>query len=514
MSITCQICQTIFPNIIPWQHLKKHGVTSAEYKINYGPLYGEETIRKIAERVPHNKGKKVTDPTSLENIRLATAKREERFRNGEIRRGQKWDDEHKQLLSRKTKEYAAANPEKMSARGLKSIETRKTNGYDLAFFRGCSHSAESKEKMAKGLARANAKKTQKRNERISSLITQYNLTLLSTLDRDPLELKCNTCKYEFTFTAQYFNPTRTFSEMCPQCYPRVTRKSKGETELYEYVQRICPDAIQGYREKYHSSEIDIFIPSKNIGFEFDGLYWHSEEVLGSIGQRRTKSDEKRKWFAEKGVRLITIFSDEWEQKQKIVKSRTAAILGATTKRIYARQCQIIELSSAQASSFCDDHHIMGKGRSNVRVGLCHNGALVSVMTFSKSNLSRKIRGWELNRFASITDTTVVGGASKMFKYFIEHYAPESIISYSDNRWSLGNLYSRLGFEKVSDGTPNYWYFKLPNGERIHRFTLRKNKTDDQTLTEYENRVQQGYSRIWDCGSAKWVWRTPLPLETS
>lgn len=509
MSITCQICQTTFPKIIPWQHLRKHDITTEEYKSKFGNVYSLETLSKFESRIPHNKGKKVTDPEILESIRAGHARREERFRNGEFRRGKKWDEEHKKLLSQRTKEYAAANPEKMSARGHKSIETKKMNGHDLAFFRGCSHSVESKEKMAQAAAKANAIKTKNRCERIKQLSSEYQISILSPLDQDPLDLKCDVCAYQFSFTAQYFSPGKTFSEMCPKCYPRAIRKSKGETELYEFIRLLCPDAVHGYREKYHSSEIDIFVPSKNIGFEFDGLYWHSEEVLNNNGHSKTKSDDKRKAFAEKGITLITIFSDEWEQKQQVVKSRVSAILGVTSKRIYARCCELREISSKSAAEFCNANHIMGKARSNVRVGLYHNNELVSVMTFSKSNISRKVYGWELNRFASMADTIVVGAASKMFKYFTEQYTPESVVSYSDNRWSTGNLYGKLGFSKVSNGTPNYWYFMLPAAHRVHRFTLRKNAADDQSLTEAENRRNQGYSRIWDCGSAKWVWHRAI-----
>jgi hypothetical protein len=127
------------------------------------------------------------------------------------------------------------------------------------------------------------------------------------------------------------------------------------------------------------------------------------------------------------------------------------------------------------------------------------------MTFSRSNISRKVVGWELNRFASKLNTIVIGAASKLFKYFVNTYAPESLISYSDNRWSTGDLYSAIGFSKVSDGVPNYWYFKPPAAQRIHRFTLRKTASDNPALTEVENRKEQGYLRVWDCGSSKWLW---------
>jgi len=76
------------------------------------------------------------------------------------------------------------------------------------------------------------------------------------------------------------------------------------------------------------------------------------------------------------------------------------------------------------------------------------------MTFSKSNLSRKISSWELNRFCSLMNHQIVGGASKLFAAFLREVSPLSVISYSDNRWSSGGVYSALGFEKLTDGTPN------------------------------------------------------------
>ena len=68
---------------------------------------------------------------------------------------------------------------------------------------------------------------------------------------------------------------------------------------------------------------------------------------------------------------------------------------------------------------------------------------------------------------------------------------------------------QLGFEKISDGVPNYWYVEPNIVKRIHRFTLRKTKTDNQELTEYQNRTAQGFTRVWDCGSSKWEWPNQL-----
>ena len=103
----------------------------------------------------------------------------------------------------------------------------------------------------------------------------------------------------------------------------------------------------------------------------------------------------------------------------------------------------------------------------------------------------------------------MGGASKLFAHFVKHYTPIKVLSFADKRWSTGNLYQQLKFTSVGDTRINYWYIDTKNTKRIYRYALRKNKNDDQSLTEYENRIKQGYKRIWDCGSSKWEWDSKI-----
>ena len=132
------------------------------------------------------------------------------------------------------------------------------------------------------------------------------------------------------------------------------------------------------------------------------------------------------------------------------------------------------------------------------------------MTFRKLNIAKgsksEINTYELDRFCSNYNFRVVGIASKLLKYFINNYNPIKIISYADRRWSDGNLYKRLGFNFVHNTDPNYWYI-TENG-RIHRFNFRKSELNkklehfDPNLTEYQNMLNNGYCRIWDCGNMK------------
>lgn len=506
MSITCQICNIEFEKIIPWQHLKKHNISTIEYKKVHGAVYSQDTLKKMSEKIPHNKGIKVIDPEQLNRIRIATALREEKFKRNEFTRGAPRTLEQKQLLSEKTKYYASVNKDEMKNRAKKAIETKIRNGYDFGKnMRGKKHSPETKQKILEKTAESRQQQQLTTNIDRLSRLDSINLTLLSDIAESTLHLKCNLCSTEFSIGRQYITPARVDRLTCPTCIPRIIRKSTGELELYEFIKSLCPDAISGYRSHYHSKEIDVFIPSLQLGFEFNGLYWHSESVLVSNNRKPTADYIKQQEFAKLGIRLIEIFEDEWRNSQEIVKSRIANILKATNTVIYARRCTVQEINSKDAAAFCKQHHIMGAGRSNIRFGLMYAGELVSVMTFSNNNISRKSSTWEINRFASKINISVVGGASRLFSAFLKLINPQEVISYADNRWSTGELYYQLGFEKMNDGTPNYWYVQPNMIHRIHRFTLRKNKEDDQSLTEYENRLKQGYVRIWDCGSSKWKW---------
>jgi hypothetical protein len=73
------------------------------------------------------------------------------------------------------------------------------------------------------------------------------------------------------------------------------------------------------------------------------------------------------------------------------------------------------------------------------------------------------------------------------------------------RWSNGGLYEKLGFSKMGNTQPNYWYINQTN--RMHRFNFRKNilvsEGWDRNQTEHEIMLDRGIYRIYDCGSIKY-----------
>jgi hypothetical protein len=64
-------------------------------------------------------------------------------------------------------------------------------------------------------------------------------------------------------------------------------------------------------------------------------------------------------------------------------------------------------------------------------------------------------------------------------------------------------------KEIAHTEPNYFYFKKGEYKRHHRFRFRKNvlkkklQTFDINKTEYQNMLENGWLRIWDCGNIKY-----------
>ena len=304
------------------------------------------------------------------------------------------------------------------------------------------------------------------------------------------------CQYGHEFEIKsdnYYHRNKSNITLCTICYPISDQKSIKEKDLYNFIKEVYSgEIIQSHRD---GLEIDIFLPDLGLGFEFNGLYWHSDKFKES-GYHLNKSN----YFKDKGIRIIHIWEDDWVYKSSIIKSQILNLLKKNEK-IFARKCVVMEIDSKTTRKFMDDNHIQGKSNSVKRFGLCYNDELVSVMTFDNFEGRKKMEdgGWNLSRFCNKINTNVIGGASKLLSYFIKTYNPSRIISYADKDWSVGSLYQTLGFENIGGNGPDYKY--IVDGKRVHKSRYRKSKLKTE-LTESKQMEVNGFNKIWDCGKIK------------
>lgn len=282
----------------------------------------------------------------------------------------------------------------------------------------------------------------------------------------------------------------------------INHGSIKEQELANWIQSLGVTVVTNCRETLaNRQELDIVVPEHQLAIEFCGLFWHNDLRLSRDYHLR-----KLERAQELGLRLITVFEDEWDQRPDVVKNRILQSLNISTDSVGARECEVVELEVAQAREFLDQYHLQGYAPCRVRLGLKHNDTLLMVMTFGALNRGKGYCSqpghWELIRFSG-NGISVPGGASRLFAHFVRKHKPQQVLSFSDRRWGDGSVYASLGFERNGATLPGYWY--IHKGERIHRYRLRKNQHDDPNKTEYENRLAQGYLRIWDCGHTRWKW---------
>ena len=194
---------------------------------------------------------------------------------------------------------------------------------------------------------------------------------------------------------------------CPAC---ATRSSVPENEIAEFLSQYTTVERRN-RKIIAPKEIDIWLPTYNIGIEYNGVFWHTESRVGNL--------HRVKWqMAQQAtIRLIQIFSDEWEHKKDIVKARLLAFLGKAAKWD-ARKLSIKTIPWQVAKVFLSVTHLQGAGPAGTAYGLYDRDQLVAVATFGKSRTGsmtgkRKANEYEVLRYAS--QGLVRGGFSKILK---------------------------------------------------------------------------------------------------
>lgn len=311
--------------------------------------------------------------------------------------------------------------------------------------------------------------------------------------KNKYQWKCVTCENIFFDHVDYGH-----TPVCRTCYPHTS--SRDELAIREFISQLGFETKANTKEVLGNLEYDIYVPSKKVAFEFNGIYWHS--TLHKDSKYHVDKFIKSR---DLGVHLIQIFEDEWRNKPEIVKSRIKSILGVSNK-IPARKCQLKEITAKEYKEFTQAHHLQGYAHSTYRYGLVYNNELVSVMGFSRSRYTNT--GYELIRYCSVD--SVIGGASKLFAHFQKTHTPDLVVSYANRCWSNGNLYEKLGFTNVTQADDNTGYWYINGYTRYHRSSFTKGKLvkagECSDLTETEIMSKNGFLKIYDCGNYKYIWQ--------
>ena len=292
-------------------------------------------------------------------------------------------------------------------------------------------------------------------------------------------------------------------------YPITALESKFKSFLEEYnIEYTIHD-----RQQIKPKELDFYLPKYNIGIEINDTASHNSTIPykdSDICTPRYHFD-KTKLAIDNNVHLIHIFEYEIDDAIRYNKilNYLKSLLDIETKRVYARNCVIKEVSTKEANEFLDNYHLQNKAHASIKLGLYYKDELVELMTFGRPRYNKNYE-YELIRLCTKFGYKVVGGSQKLFKYFLNTFNPTTVISYCDISKFTGNVYKSLGFTFIDYTQPNYIWTNFKT--TLPRYSTQKQKLlsilnieNQDNLTEDAIMENLGYLRVYDCGNAKYVY---------
>lgn len=288
---------------------------------------------------------------------------------------------------------------------------------------------------------------------------------------------------------------------CPHCFGSIQVSSYQEDILCKFLtDNNIPfeknvRILRNPNNPRSVQEIDIFIPSLNIGFEVDSLKWHHSN--------KDKHSNKTEWALQQGIKLYHIWT--FFDKEK-VKAFILNKLGKN-QRIYASKTLFKEISPSESKEFLDNNHMHNAVKAKYHFGLFHNEELVSVISYREHS-----EGIEIARYAGKQNISVVGGFSKLLKNSIKVLKDKNykkIITYADRDLTPDykeSVYYKNGFTFI--GNTGNILFYTDQHKPYPRQIFQKHKLSkllkvyDPSVTADENLIQNHIYPVWNSGNWK------------
>jgi hypothetical protein len=261
--------------------------------------------------------------------------------------------------------------------------------------------------------------------------------------------------------------------------------------------------LRNDRSVLGGSEIDVLVPDLHLGFEYNGLHWHACHRPEDV----SRHEDKTRLAADHGIRLMTIWEDDWLDHRTIVEDHLTTLLRPDLLRpLNARSYVVVIPDRDTARSFLRVNHIQGAPTGCVFMALARkedHDDLAAVIAYRVHDGEMR-----LVRYAALLGCRLRGGLSRLLHHAIVAGDIDHVITFSDNSVSDGSMYRRLGFYQDAVLPADYAY--IIGKQRQHKFTYRKRRfRDDPDLIFVEGLTEQalaelnGLERIYDCGKIRW-----------
>lgn len=281
------------------------------------------------------------------------------------------------------------------------------------------------------------------------------------------------------------------------CYIEyLSNSSKYEVEIEELLINNNITFNRNDKSVISPLELDFYLPKYKVALEINGTYWHS-----SLYKDKNYHYNKSKLCEEKGIRLIHIWEYEWEndRQRSILENIILSACGKIQNKIYARNCKIEVRKSKLMKEFFEENNIQGFRGGKFAICLIYNNETIMSYIIGKAFFGKGKYEWEVIRGATKLGYNIVGGASKIWKYFKENYNPQSCVYYVDYNYFDGKSIQYLDnfkFIKTQPGFKNWW---KNSGEIKNR--------DPKNHSKIKQLEQEGsIIPIYNAGTKVYVWK--------
>jgi hypothetical protein len=265
--------------------------------------------------------------------------------------------------------------------------------------------------------------------------------------------------------------------------------SAQQAQVKEFVESLGFSAIMSDRTMIAPYEIDILIPSANLGIEFHGIWNHSF----GMGKDKNYHLNKTEMAENKGINLLQIYDVEWNDpiKQEIWKSMIRVRLGVIINKIPARKTLMKSLTSKQATEFFENSHLAGHTKATTYMGLFSGDELVQAVSYGKTRFGSG-NETEIIRMATKKTLIVVGGMNRLLNH-VKNNA-DSIVCFADRRFAShdGCAYAN-GLTLIGTTDPNWYAFSKKEYYLHSRHEFMK------------HRLKAKFGDKFDSGNLKFVW---------
>ncbi len=298
--------------------------------------------------------------------------------------------------------------------------------------------------------------------------------------------------------------------------------STMELQINQLLHELVPNAtiLRNCRSVITPYELDFYLPEYQFAIECNPTATHNSSFADPWGTA-CKSYQYHKMKSvmcrDSDVFLFHIFGYEWETRRDVIKSMIRNLLRCNEVKIYARNTSLQIVGHEEGKKFLSENHRQGAVAYSTGLGLYHGGELVSLMCFNKMRSTAgktaddTSQTYELSRFCNKMNTTVIGSASKLFKYYVNNFQFDKIVSFSDIAHTKGGMYENLGFVKIRESSPSYVWVDLSTEHYLSRVACMKSnlcrtlhdENVDMNLTEREIMESHNYVRVYDSGTIRW-----------